>query len=74
MFFNSLLNLVTYTIIDISPYIKRGLKLDDDVAVADNFDSLGYNSHFLILNMSNFFVALAVIIIIFALLIGMMPL
>lgn len=74
MFFNSLLNLVTYNIVDFSPYLKRGLKLDNDVAMADNFDSLGYNSHFLILNMSNFFVAFVVILCIFAFIIATIPL
>ena len=73
MFFNSLLNLVTYNIVDLSPYLKRGLKLDEDAAMSENFYSLGYNSHFLILIMSNFFVAFVVIILIFALIIGMMP-
>lgn len=74
MFFNSLLSLVTYNIIDLSPYLKRGLKLDDDIPMADNFDSLGYNSHFLVLNMNNFFVGFVVILLIFALILGMMPL
>jgi hypothetical protein len=73
MFFNSLLNLVTYNIVDLSPYLKRGLKLNEDAAMAENFDSLGYNSHFLILIMSNFFVAFTVIILIFALIIIMKP-
>jgi hypothetical protein len=74
MFFNSLLNLVIYNIVDLSPYLKRGFKLDDDVPMADNFDSLGYNSHFLILNMSNFFVAFVIVLCIFALIIGTIPL
>jgi hypothetical protein len=38
IFFNSLLSLVTYNIVDLSPYLKRWLKLDDDVPMADNFD------------------------------------
>ena len=30
IFFGSLLKLVTYELIDISPYIRKGLKLNDD--------------------------------------------
>ena len=36
MFFNSLLNLVTYNIVDLSPYLKRGLKLNEDAAMMLN--------------------------------------
>ena len=73
MFFNSLLSLVTYNIVDLSPYLKRFLKLDDDVPMADNFDQLGYNSHFVILNLSNFFLCIAVAIFLFAMIPGLMP-
>ena len=73
MFFNSLLSLVTYNIVDLSPFLKRWLKLDDDVPMADNFDLLGYNSHFVILNMSNFFLGFVVILLLLAMIPAMLP-
>jgi len=42
IFFSSLLKLVTYELIDISPYIRRGLNLEEDSGFSSNFEELGY--------------------------------
>jgi hypothetical protein len=38
IFFSALLKLVTYELIDISPYITRGLNLFDDSSFSQNFE------------------------------------
>jgi hypothetical protein len=44
IFFSSLLKLVTYELIDISPYIRKGLNLQEDASFSSNFEQLGYAS------------------------------
>lgn len=43
MFFAGLLTFVTFDIIELGPYIRKGLNLEDaEMVVNDNFKSLGY--------------------------------
>ncbi len=62
IFFGSLLKLVTYELIDISQYIKNGLKLYDDVGFSENFEQLGYQSSYSIILLGNLYIALIVLI------------
>ena len=42
IFFSSLLKLVTYELIDISPYLRKGLNLKEDAGFSSKFEELGY--------------------------------
>ena len=61
MFFNSLLSLVTYDIIEFGPYITKWMKLYDDEPLSDSFDSLGYLSKYMIINMSSLFLGMIIL-------------
>jgi succinate dehydrogenase/fumarate reductase cytochrome b subunit len=63
IFFGSLLKLVTYELIDISQYIKNGLKLHDDVGFSENFEQLGYQSSYSIVLLGNLYIALIALIL-----------
>lgn len=63
IFFSSLLNLVTYELIDISPYLRKGLKLEEDSGFTDNFEELGYSSEYSIILLGNLYIALLMIIL-----------
>ena len=64
VFFAGLLQFVTFNIIDFSPYIRKGLNLkDDDLIVNDNFQNLGYNSEYFIINFGNLLLIMAYLVI-----------
>ena len=55
IYFNGLLSLVTFNIIDLTPSIRKALSIpkNNEVKINDNFTALGYNSSHFIINMGN---------------------
>ena len=58
IFFSGLLNLVTYNIVDLKKPVRELLRLDanEDVLINQNFESLGYESNFYLINISDLFI------------------
>jgi hypothetical protein len=55
---------VTFDIIELGPYIRKGLNLtDDDVIVNQNFKNLGYDSEYFIINFGTLLLVLGYLII-----------
>ena len=59
VFFAGLLGFVTFDIIELGPYIRSWLGLVDDALINDNFESLGYESNYFIINMGTLVLAMA---------------
>jgi hypothetical protein len=57
------LKLVTYELIDISPYLRKGLNLQDDAAFSSNFEELGYESQYSVILLGNLYIVLLVMIL-----------
>ena len=53
IFVGHLLSFVSFNIIDLSPLVRKTLKLNIDYAINQNFYDLGYNSAYFTLNMGN---------------------
>jgi len=53
IFYSSLFKLVTYELIDISSYIRKGLNLIEDAGFSPNFEFLGYQSKYSIILLGN---------------------
>jgi magnesium-transporting ATPase (P-type) len=49
-FFAGLLSFVTFDIIELGPYIRAGLKLEETDDLTENFQNLGYQSNFFAIN------------------------
>lgn len=58
VFFAGLLGFVTFDIIELGPYIRSWLGLVDEELVNDNFESLGYESNYFVINMGTLVLAM----------------
>jgi hypothetical protein len=57
------LKLVTYELIDISPYLRKGLNLQEDAGYSPNFEELGYESKYSVILLGNLYIVLLVMIL-----------
>jgi hypothetical protein len=53
IYFSQLLQLVTFSLIDLEPLLRRWLHLQDQMDFNKNFFALGYHSVFFIVNLNN---------------------
>ena len=58
VFFEVLLQFVTFNIINIEPYIRKGLNLYETEDIQTNVLKLGYTSNYFIINMGNVFIVM----------------
>ena len=63
IFFSSLLKLVTYDLIDISTYIRKGLNLQEDASFSSNFEQLGYASQYAVILLGNLYIVLVCLLL-----------
>jgi hypothetical protein len=63
VFFEVLLQFVTFNIINIEPYIRKGLNLYETEDIQTNVLKLGYTSNYFIINMGNAFIAMIYLVV-----------